>query len=98
MNNVKVFMEHSVIYRFKGIWPSLLELHKWISQHWDPFIYHTIHIFPMAKGFFVAKFEDPNDKRKILCESFFYENDNTPMLDKPWHSNFNPFQRCSTKF
>ncbi|GLJ21408.1 hypothetical protein SUGI_0394160 [Cryptomeria japonica] len=88
--NVKVFTEHSSICIFKGIWPSLPELHKWISQHWDPLISGTVHIYPMAKVFFVAKFKNAKNRRKIMCEIFFYEKDNTSLLVKPWHSDFNP--------
>ncbi|XP_059073392.1 uncharacterized protein LOC131874161 [Cryptomeria japonica] len=97
VNNVKVFTEHSAICRFKGILASLPELHKWISQHWDPLISGIVHIFPMAKGFFVAKFKDANDRRKILCESFFSEKDNMSLLAKPWYSDFNPLSETFNK-
>ncbi|GLJ20508.1 hypothetical protein SUGI_0373300 [Cryptomeria japonica] len=96
-NNVKVFTEHGVICRFKGIWPSLSKLHKWISHHWDPLITGTIHIYPMAKGFFVAKFENAKDKRKIRCESFFYEKDKMSLLAKLWHFDFNQLSKKFNK-
>ncbi|XP_059068774.1 uncharacterized protein LOC131859220 [Cryptomeria japonica] len=96
-NNVQVFTEHNAICRFRGIWPSLSELHKWISQHWDPLISSIVHIYSMVKGFFVAKFENAKDRRKILCEIFFYEKDDMPLLAKPWHSDFNPLSKKFNK-
>lgn len=96
-NNVRVFTEHNAMCRFKGIWPSLSELHKWISQHWNPLISGTVHVYSMAKGFFVSKSENAEDRRKILCERFFYEKDNMPLLAKPWHFDFDPLSEKFNK-
>ncbi|GLJ12951.1 hypothetical protein SUGI_0201390 [Cryptomeria japonica] len=36
--NVYVLSSHGVIYRFRGFWPSLPQLHSWIFEQWEPFI------------------------------------------------------------
>lgn len=51
----------------------------------------------MAKGFFIAKFENAKDSRKILCKIFFYEKDKMPLLAKPWHTDFNPLSEKFNK-
>ncbi|XP_057835820.1 uncharacterized protein LOC131046166 [Cryptomeria japonica] len=44
-HNSSIFSKHALICRFKGIWPSLPELHDWILQHWEPLLAGTIQDF-----------------------------------------------------
>ncbi|GLJ33110.1 hypothetical protein SUGI_0666350 [Cryptomeria japonica] len=37
-HNSSIFSKHALICRFKGVWPSLPELHDWILQHWEPLL------------------------------------------------------------
>ena len=65
------FSTNVAIFYFKGFWPSLLDLHAWISHFWDPIISKTIHIYPMPRGFFIVKFESTADKDAILHHVFY---------------------------
>ncbi|GLJ31024.1 hypothetical protein SUGI_0620490 [Cryptomeria japonica] len=79
----------AVICRFRGFRPSLPGLHEWISKHWEPLISESVQIFPLAKGFFIAKFDKVMDRKIILCDHFFWEN-RFPLMIKPWHEDINP--------
>ncbi|GLJ49539.1 hypothetical protein SUGI_1050470 [Cryptomeria japonica] len=61
-----VFEAHGLICRFRGFWPSLPQLHTWISESWESIIKGSVNIFPSAKGFFIVKFEYVEDRLKIL--------------------------------
>ncbi|XP_059066283.1 uncharacterized protein LOC131857612 [Cryptomeria japonica] len=88
---------HAVICRFKGFWPSLPRLHDWVSKHWEPLILDSVHIFPLAKGFFVVKFEKPANRKVILCDHFFIWKNRYPLMIKPWHENFVPLSESFCK-
>lgn len=89
---------HGVICRFKGFWPSLPLLHSWITSEWEPLISSKVHIYPMAKRFFVAKFDNAQDRNVILCDNFFSWEDKFLLMVKPWHSDFNPISETFKKF
>ena len=36
------FASKAAIFRFKGLWPSLLDLHAWIGRVWKPFLSGTV--------------------------------------------------------
>lgn len=84
------FSSCGVICRFMGLWPSLPDLNQWTSTHWEPLILGTVHIFPMAKGFFVAKFENVEYRNLILCNSYFTWENHFMLVVKPWSLNFSP--------
>lgn len=65
-HNTSIFSVHALICRFRGFWPSLLKLHEWISRHWEPLLAGTVHIYPMAKGFLIAKFEEVDDINEVV--------------------------------
>ena len=88
----------AAIFRFRGYWPSLVDLHGWISKNWTPLIDHNIHIFPCAKGFFIAKFQSSNDRKIILCHNNFSWQGRYPLLAKPWHMDFDPLLKSFNKF
>ncbi|GLJ54604.1 hypothetical protein SUGI_1173070 [Cryptomeria japonica] len=85
-----VFEAHGLICRFQGFWPSLPQLHTWISQSWEPIIKGSLNIFPSTKGFFIAKFEYVEDRVKILGINPFSWEDKYVLMVKPWFSGFNP--------
>ncbi|XP_059067593.1 uncharacterized protein LOC131858381 [Cryptomeria japonica] len=96
--NVSVFSTQGVICRFRGFWSSLPQLHSWNSEHWEPLIIGKVHIYPMAKGVFVAKFENAQDKNIILCDHYFsWEGKFMLMMIKPWYSDFNPSSEMFNK-
>ncbi|GLJ28581.1 hypothetical protein SUGI_0563070 [Cryptomeria japonica] len=43
----------------------------------------------MEKGFFIAKFENVEDRRTILCDNFFSWEDKFVLMIKLWHVDFN---------
>jgi hypothetical protein len=87
----------AAIFRFRGYWPSLPDLHKWISNHWDSILTDDVHIFPVAKGFFVVKFENSEDRRSILRNNSFSWDGRFPLLAKPWHKDFDPLLESFNK-
>lgn len=84
IHNSSVFESHGLICRFWGFWPSLPQLHTWISQSWEPILKGSINIFPSAKGFFIAKFEYAEDRSKSLCTNPFSWEDKFVLMVKPW--------------
>ncbi|GLJ34000.1 hypothetical protein SUGI_0683830 [Cryptomeria japonica] len=88
--NTSLFESHGPICRFQGFWPSLPQLHTWISQSWEPISKGSVNIFPLAKGFFIAKFEHAEDRSKILCINPFSWEDKFVLMVKPWFLGFNP--------
>ncbi|GLJ18016.1 hypothetical protein SUGI_0317610 [Cryptomeria japonica] len=80
-----------------GVLASLPQLHTWISEHWEPLITGEVHIFPMAKEFFVAKFDNAQGRDKILCDHFFSWEDKFLLMIKPWHFYFNPSTKMFNK-
>ncbi|GLJ42524.1 hypothetical protein SUGI_0881580 [Cryptomeria japonica] len=65
-HNEVVFSELGLIGRFLGRWPSLGEMHKWISVNWEPLVEDYVQIYPHAHGFFVVVFQSVADKNKVL--------------------------------
>ncbi|GLJ53163.1 hypothetical protein SUGI_1133010 [Cryptomeria japonica] len=89
-HNVLVFSELGLIGRFRGLWPSLHDLHAWISDKWEPLIDGCVQIYPAAKGFFTVIFEKSQDRNKVLYDQFWSWEDKFPLMLKPWHPAFCP--------
>lgn len=87
----------SAIFRFRGFWLSLSNLHAWISKHWEPILDSEVHIFPVAKGFFMVKFNSVKDRKTILCNYSFSWEDRFPLMAKPWHMDFDPLTESFNK-
>ena len=60
------FSANASIFYFKGFWPSLSDLHAWISHFWDPIISKIAHIYPFPRGLFIVKFNTVADRASIL--------------------------------
>jgi hypothetical protein len=45
-----------------GLWPRLVDMHKWISDLWQPKIKGETFIFPCEKGFFIVMFVNVDDR------------------------------------
>ena len=88
--NVSIFSELGLIGRLCGIWPSLSELHSWISENWGPLITGNVQIYPAAKGFFIVVFGNIEDKKMVLCDHFWCWEDQNVLMLKPWHPKFCP--------
>ena len=39
-NTAKKFSSVAAIFHFRGLWPSLSDLHAWISEHWELILDH----------------------------------------------------------
>ncbi|GLJ54982.1 hypothetical protein SUGI_1180420 [Cryptomeria japonica] len=76
--------------RFKGIWPSLREFHKWISELWRLIFDGDVQILPVPRRFFVVFFDSVQDKRKLLFEHQWCWDDRYLLLFKPWHPTLYP--------
>ena len=63
------FSERAAIFFFKGFWPSLSDLHAWISRNWD--LSEPTHIFPLPRGLFIVKFNSAADRASILRQVFY---------------------------
>ncbi|GLJ12571.1 hypothetical protein SUGI_0193660 [Cryptomeria japonica] len=66
VHNELVFSALGLIGRFRGVWPSLSALHKWIVDHWEPIVDDSVQIYLHARGFFVLVFQTMEDRNKIL--------------------------------
>ena len=83
------FSSTATIFHFKGFWPSLSDLHAWIFRVWEPFILGTTQIYPMARGFFIVKFDSIEDRNAILWHGFSW-GEKFPLMAKPWNKDFDP--------
>jgi hypothetical protein len=61
-----IYSSTTLIFQFIGLWPRLVDLHKWISDLWKPKIKGEVFIFPCAKGFFIVMFDNAHDMDLIL--------------------------------
>ncbi|XP_057866205.1 uncharacterized protein LOC131073721 [Cryptomeria japonica] len=95
--NIYVFSNLRVIGRFRGLWPSLLELHSWISAHWEPILIGRVQIYPPTKGFLIIIFKNSLNINKVLCEHFWCWEDKFSLMLKPWHPDFNPSTKAFEK-
>ena len=85
LNMAEEFSSLAAIFCFQGFWPSLADLHAWISKHWEPFLDQGVQIFPNTRGFYIVKFETTKDEEIILCCNHFSWLDKYPLMAKPWH-------------
>ena len=60
------FSSLATIFFFKGFWCSLLDLYAWIGHIWEPFISSIAQIYPIARDFFIVKFDSIEDRNAIL--------------------------------
>ncbi|XP_059071741.1 uncharacterized protein LOC131038386 [Cryptomeria japonica] len=90
VHNELVFSALGLIGRFRGVWPSLSALHKWIVDHWEPIVDDSVQIYLHARGFFVLVFQTMEDRNKILGGCQWCWEDSNPLMLKLWHLNFNP--------
>lgn len=89
-HNEVVFSELGLIGCFIDRWPSLGELHKWISVNWEPLVEDFVQIYPHARGFFVVVFQSMADRNKVLSGGQWSWEDKHMLMLKPWHPAFNP--------
>ncbi|GLJ24884.1 hypothetical protein SUGI_0475970 [Cryptomeria japonica] len=92
-HNERVFSRLGLIGCFRGLWPSLGDLHKWISAHWEPILDGCVQIYPHSQGFFVVVFENEKDRDKLLCDCQWCWEDSRSLMLKPWHPAFNPLSK-----
>ena len=83
------FASKAAIFRFKGFWPSLLDLHAWIGRVWKPLLSGSAQIYPVARGFFIVKFDSTDDRNAILSHVFAWKV-RYPLMAKPWFKDFDP--------
>ncbi|GLJ44338.1 hypothetical protein SUGI_0928590 [Cryptomeria japonica] len=90
VHNEVVFSELGLIGRFIGRWSSLGELHKWISDNWEPLVEDYVQIYPHARGFFVVVSQSVADRNKVCGGGQWSWEDKHMLMLKPWHPTFNP--------
>ncbi|GLJ32358.1 hypothetical protein SUGI_0651190 [Cryptomeria japonica] len=89
-HNERILSDLGLIGCFKGLWPSLGDLYKWISTHWESIMDDCMQIYPHARGFFVVVFQNEEDRNKVLGCNQWCQEDSNPLMLKPWHPTFNP--------
>ena len=57
----------------------------------------TTYIFPLARGFFIVKFETIEDRNSIFSYNFSWD-EKFPLMAKTWHKDFNPLTKSFNKF
>ncbi|GLJ37023.1 hypothetical protein SUGI_0750230 [Cryptomeria japonica] len=91
VDNIGFYQRCALVYRFSGLWPSLLDLHHWVSDSWRPLVAHNIELFPCAKGFFIASFTSPPDRDLVLDKLWAWGVHSLSV--KPWSTSFNPLTK-----
>ena len=77
----------TLICRFNGLCPQLVDLHRWITEVWKHFIPGEISILLFARGFFVVDFESPEERKVIqYFGPWFWEI--LGLFFKPWNLSF----------
>lgn len=80
-------IEHAIICKFMGLWPTERALCQWIKQHWRPKGDVKLHLG--AKGFFTVVFTNLEDKDKVFNGGpYFFSSAGLYM--RPWKANFVP--------
>jgi hypothetical protein len=79
----------SLVCRFNGFWPKLVDLNSWISATWIPIMQQQAFIHPCAKGFFIVEFDIEEDRDLILNSGLWFWG-NSGLCMKPWTPSFNP--------
>lgn len=86
--NIAYYSNNALICIFFCLWPSLPDLHLWITNHWSPLVDGPMEIYPSTRGFLVVGFSSPDDR-----QDFFYYGlwvwDSHPLSIRPWVYYFN---------
>jgi len=61
-----IYTSTALTFQIIGLWPRLIDLHKWISNLWQLMIKGEAFIFPCAKGLFIVMFDNAHDRDLIL--------------------------------
>lgn len=88
VDNIGFYQRCALVCRFFGLWPSLPDLHRWVSDSWRSFVAHNVELFPCAKGFFIASFTSSIDSDLVLGKLWAWGVH--PLSIKPWTTSFNP--------
>lgn len=90
------FSSTAAIFQFKGFWPSLFDLHAWITCVSEPLISEITQIYLVARGFFIVKFDTTEDRNTILRSGFSW-GEKFPLMAKPWYKDFYPSMESFNK-
>ena len=80
-------MDHPLIGKFTGLWPTEKALHSWIAAKWKPKGHITLQLGP--KGFFIAIFNFLEDRNKVLDGGPYFFNA-VGLYLRGWIERFNP--------
>ncbi|XP_057815843.2 uncharacterized protein LOC131029395 [Cryptomeria japonica] len=87
IDNIGFYQLCGLVCRFIGLWPSLPDLHRWVSNSYKPLVAGCIELFPYAKGFFIASFASLDDHALALGKLWAWGFNS--LLVKLW-TPFNP--------
>jgi hypothetical protein len=79
----------TLICRFNGLWPRLVNLHEWMSRSWLPVLKGEVFIHPCAQGFFIVEFDLQEDKDLIFSSGPWFWGC-SGLCMKPWSPSFDP--------
>lgn len=86
-------LEHAIICKFMGLWPTERALCHWIKLHWRPKVDVKLHLG--AKGFFTVVFTNLEDKDKVFDGGpYFFSS--VGLYMRPWKANFAPEKETFT--
>lgn len=88
MENINLYQHSALVCKFAGFWPSLPNLHHWVSDSWKPLVAYGIELFPCAKGFFIASFTSTLDRDLVLGKLWSLGDHSLSI--KPRSSSFKP--------
>lgn len=87
-------MEHAIICKYMGLWPTERALCQWIKQHWRPKGDVKLHLG--AKGFFTVVFSNLEDKDRVLDGGRYFLS-SAGLYMRPWKVNFVPEKETFTQ-
>jgi len=87
-------MEHAILCKFMGLWPTERVLCQWIKQHWKPKGDVKLHL--REKGFFTVVFTNLEDKDRVFDGGpYFFAS--VGLYMRPWKANFVPEKETFTQ-
>lgn len=88
-------VEHAVICRFMGLFPTERALCMWIKQQWKPKGDVRLHLG--AKGFITVVFSNLEDKDQIFDGGLYFFA-SAGLYMQPWKPNFSLNRKPSNRY
>ena len=92
--HTQFMIEHALIGKFLGLWPTKRDLARWIKDWWNPKGDYEVQL--ISKGFFTIILYNIEDKDKIFDNGPYFYN-SAGLFLRFWTDRFNPEQEDFTR-